>query len=632
MGARIINSRASLLFSYATGLVGWVVLIFFTATAEPFLVSLQLTPAFVIYLGLGLLTRLLAFRILHSIHISLDSPFYIASIITLGAVPAAWVIAVSMTVDTVRRSLSSDMRGAEGRVVLRADLGKVLLNGGGTGALILAIAALFGTDSWRAALLEGSNRYVTILWLVPVLTMAFLLFHYLITGLSLWFQGFSGAEILRRVVVYGTAAEAALIPLSMVVVLVDDPANPVGLILLGATLVLVNLIFKRMSEAGENLRQRVAELETLNSVGRVLTSSLDLSQIIDRVARETLGALPRAARFTIALWNDRERIFEATEYDRRGGAPETRTIARGVGLLSRVVDERRPVLVSDVERERGKPSGVARDGQAALADDDRDGRARSWMGAPLVVYDEVVGVIGLDGSLARAFDSAQLRVLSAIALETAIAVQNARLYELATVDGLTRLYVRRYFDQRIKDEWRRARRYQTQFSVVLLDLDDFKRVNDEFGHAVGDKVLREVARVVSRNLRGIDIAGRFGGEEFAVVLPRATTAQANKVAERIRADVARETVRANGYNIGITASLGVASFPDCGQKSVEDLVERADIALYRAKRSGKNRVECAPPEGGGGVSIGNRPVAAIPDERPETRVSAADDRPRRQEV
>jgi diguanylate cyclase (GGDEF)-like protein len=627
MAARIINSRASLLFSYATGIVGWIVLVFFSTTAEPFIVPLEVTPAFVIYLGLGLLTRLLAFRILHSIHISLDSPFYIAAIITLGAVPAAWLVALSMTIDTARRSLSGDLRGAGRRMsALRADVGRILLNGGSTGALILAIAAIFGTDTWRTFLLAAPNRHATILWLVPVLTFAFLAFHYLITGFSLWFQGFAGSEILKRVILYGTAAEAALIPLSMVVVLVDDPLNPVGLVLLGATLVLVNLIFKRMSEAGESLRQRVAELETLNSVGRVLTSSLDLSQIIDRVARETLGALPRAERFTIALWNDRERVFEVTEYDRHSGSrPETRTVARGVGLLSRVVDERRPVLIADVERERGKPNSPSREIAGALVDDARDGRARSWIGAPLVVYDEVVGVIGLDGSEPHAFGSSQLQVLSAISLETAIAVQNARLYELATVDGLTRLYVRRYFDQRIKDEWRRARRYQTQFSVVLLDLDDFKNVNDEFGHAVGDKVLREAARIVLRNLRGIDIAGRFGGEEFAVVLPRASAAQANKVAERIRADVAREAITANGYTVAVTASLGVASFPDCGQKSVEDLVERADIALYRAKRSGKNRVECAPPEGSGGVvSIGSRPVASK-GERVESRVSVEDD-------
>src|SRR5439155_23608838 len=105
-------------------------------------------------------------------------------------------------------------------------------------------------------------------------------------------------------------------------------------------------------------------------------------------------------------------------------------------------------------------------------------------------------------------------------------------------DGLTQLYVRRYFDQRLEEEWRRSARYHNSFAVVLIDLDDFKLLNDRFGHQVGDRVLRETGGIIKHKMRAVDIPARYGGEEFAILLPRASSADAHKVATRIRADLA----------------------------------------------------------------------------------------------
>jgi diguanylate cyclase (GGDEF)-like protein len=226
--------------------------------------------------------------------------------------------------------------------------------------------------------------------------------------------------------------------------------------------------------------------------------------------------------------------------------------------------------------------------QASLDGDVREeGEVRARMIVPMTMYGETTGALVAESSDDEAFGPNQLRLFDAIGGQAAAAVENARLYALANVDGLTGLYSRRYFDTRVTEEIERARRFGTSFALVMLDLDDFKRLNDTMGHLVGDRALRGVAQVAERQLRGVDLAARYGGEELAFLLPRTSLADAHAVAERIRAAI-------DGADFGglhITASLGVAGWTEAGVTAPERLVERADVALYRAKAAGKNRVE-----------------------------------------
>ena len=143
------------------------------------------------------------------------------------------------------------------------------------------------------------------------------------------------------------------------------------------------------------------------------------------------------------------------------------------------------------------------------------------------------------------------------------------------------------------EEIERARRFGTSFALVMLDLDDFKRLNDTLGHPAGDRALREVAAVVQTQLRGVDLAARYGGEEFSFLLPRTSLADAHAVAERVRKAVAAQVCVDGGEKgmFPITASLGVAGWAESGTGDPSQLVARADAALYRAKARGKNRVE-----------------------------------------
>jgi diguanylate cyclase (GGDEF)-like protein len=168
---------------------------------------------------------------------------------------------------------------------------------------------------------------------------------------------------------------------------------------------------------------------------------------------------------------------------------------------------------------------------------------------------------------------------------------NARLKETSFKDEVTGLYNRRFFSLRLEEELSRYRRFNHPVSVVLLDLDGFKAVNDEFGHTVGDDTLREVAQILMKHSRGINVVSRYGGDEFAVLLVETSKAGARLYADRIREVVAKHPFP---HGKVVTASFGVASLPDDETGTAEDLFRASDEALYAAKRAGKNQVAATP--------------------------------------
>ena len=168
----------------------------------------------------------------------------------------------------------------------------------------------------------------------------------------------------------------------------------------------------------------------------------------------------------------------------------------------------------------------------------------------------------------------------------------ARLVELATTDGLTGLKNRRYFMETASQEFERARRYQTPLSLLMLDADHFKSVNDRYGHHIGDEVLKALARNGRRQLREVDLFARLGGEEFAMLLPQTDLNAARTVAERVRQNIAAQPVAAEENTVYFTISIGLAQL-EASTTSLDDLLRQADDALYQAKENGRNRVEPA---------------------------------------
>ncbi len=214
---------------------------------------------------------------------------------------------------------------------------------------------------------------------------------------------------------------------------------------------------------------------------------------------------------------------------------------------------------------------------------------------PLPVRNETVGVMLLFSRNEDSFTLYERRILEVIGSQLALTIRNAQLYQqmeqLAIKDGLTGLYNRRYFEEQLATIYREVERYGYELSVIMMDIDHFKKINDTYGHQVGDIVLRRVAALLMEEIRDVDFPARYGGEEFVVVLKFARERDACKIAERIRKRISREKIEySEGEFLQVTVSCGVAS--TSSGVDVERLVELADEALYYSKEHGRNRVTC----------------------------------------
>lgn len=189
----------------------------------------------------------------------------------------------------------------------------------------------------------------------------------------------------------------------------------------------------------------------------------------------------------------------------------------------------------------------------------------------------------------RPFSADKLMFMDSVVNPIAIAFENARLYMIAITDELTGLYTVRHFRTCLDRQQELFKRHGEKFALLLIDIDNFKAVNDTYGHPVGDIVLQRVSLTIADSVRGSDQAFRYGGEEFAVLLPNTGQLGALHVAERIRSMIEAEATQTEAGTINSTVSIGLALFPD-NAATVRDLVVEADKALYEAKRAGKNRI------------------------------------------
>jgi diguanylate cyclase (GGDEF)-like protein len=261
-------------------------------------------------------------------------------------------------------------------------------------------------------------------------------------------------------------------------------------------------------------------------------------------------------------------------------------IERGSGVMGSVYQTGLPVCVKDVAAL-----------QAAATRRSRY-RTDSFVAAPITAGQEVLGVLCVtdrrDGRPFTRSDLSTLRTLAAplaLALERERALVKAGSYaRAAAIDPVSGLFNRRYFYARLDEELQRAHRHALSVGLLMIDIDDFKSVNDTYGHLVGDAVLRTISDILRRSVRVFDVCTRFGGEEFAVVMPGSEAADAARIAERIRQRVQNYSSREPGLaSLKFTVSVGYAvSSPETS--SPRDLISAADVALYQAKRTGKNQV------------------------------------------
>lgn len=323
-------------------------------------------------------------------------------------------------------------------------------------------------------------------------------------------------------------------------------------------------------------RRRASQLEAINAIAQQTTAVLDLKQLLSKVCVLIQQAF-HISHVSVLLKDEEDMVLRANYGTLTARVHEGGRLPAGAALWGRALAIGKTVVENDVKQCSD---------YMALYDE-----TGSHMCIPLVSFGQTLGVLVLDNAQKDAFQLQDLQTLESVADICATAIQNAhyveRVKQLAYIDGLTGIFNRRFFELRIAEEIERARRFDAGMAVIMVDIDQFKRLNDEFGHLLGDEVLRQVSSVFHQQLRKIDVVCRYGGEEFAILLSQTSPQHALGVAEKLRRLV--ESWQFPGVPRPVTISAGTATYPEHGETR-DELVKAADAGLYLAKQNGRNCV------------------------------------------
>jgi diguanylate cyclase (GGDEF)-like protein/PAS domain S-box-containing protein len=308
----------------------------------------------------------------------------------------------------------------------------------------------------------------------------------------------------------------------------------------------------------------------------------ELVGVLKKIVARTIELLPASGGATIFIWNDETHTFEYVESSLPSEdlSGQIKNAKQGRGSAPWIVKQRQIKVVTDINEEPFNDREVL----------EKRGIC-AYVGLPLISNDKVVGVLYANDKHPRIYNDDDLQFLQTLAYRAANAISRVQQFSLvqqqATTDHVTGIHNRRQFFNLGDLEFRRARRFNRPLSAIMLDIDHFKKVNDQYGHATGDRVLNALAQFMKIHLREFDVLGRYGGEEFAIILPGADLNSARNVAYRLRQAVQDHTM-VNG-SVTVTISLGVAQLSE-DTLDFQSLINKADMAMYDAKRAGRNRV------------------------------------------
>jgi diguanylate cyclase (GGDEF)-like protein len=348
--------------------------------------------------------------------------------------------------------------------------------------------------------------------------------------------------------------------------------------------------FYQLKKSGRDLSSRLQmkdlELTIFNEIGKTITSTLQLKRVLNIIINNMTDIIHSEA-WSLSLVDEKTNnlAFEAGVGSK---ADQTKNVQlkMGQGIAGWVAREAKPIIIPDVTKDLRFLK--------ALEESPSFG-TKSILCVPLISKGKVLGVIELINKVGGdPFDKRDLDLLSTLADFAAIAIENARLYQrtedLSITDDVTSVHNARYFYQILEREIKRVDRYHSILSLLFMDLDHFKPVNDTYGHLMGSAVLREVAILLKQNLREVDLVARYGGDEFVVILPETDTQTACKLADRLSGLICNHCfLIEKGLQIKISASFGVASYPSHA-KTKEDLIRLADKSMYQAKASQEKKI------------------------------------------
>ncbi|MGV8121790.1 MAG: diguanylate cyclase [Candidatus Xenobiia bacterium LiM19] len=350
-----------------------------------------------------------------------------------------------------------------------------------------------------------------------------------------------------------------------------------------ASEVIAQALERRTKE--QELQKQMYNLSILYDVGKALNFIDDLSMLIAHILDRAID-IAGSTKGSLMLYNiETDELIvrlvrgldKETEEKILNGEIQCKRIKRGEGIAGRVFASGSSIIINNTSED---PRFV----------DSMNTYATNILCIPLKVYQETIGVINITGKKDNGrFTENDLQTVTALANQVAIAINNAKLYELAVTDGLTKLMIRRHFMQRLDDEIKRSKRYNHKLALIMVDFDNFKEINDTYGHQAGDRVLMEVGKILRKAVRATDLVGRYGGEEFCIALPETGIEGAGLFCERLRRTIETTAFTCDNTSINKTISLGFAIYPD-NSDNLNDLISKADLSLYKAKRDGRNKV------------------------------------------
>lgn len=392
----------------------------------------------------------------------------------------------------------------------------------------------------------------------------------------------------------GIALAMALLGIAFAVILARRITRPLvalrdGAVEFGKRNYTTRVAVKTRDEVGElaatfndmagRIEKQIAKITALQDWSREVASELDRHRVTEVVVK-AFSEMGGVSKMSLMILNQDTGMIEIV--GGRGLAPDVQNFLKlkvGEGIAGKVVETGKVIRVSSLD---DCPEYKAHAGT------DKSLRG-SLLALPLVAKGRCFGVVNLHEKMdGTSFDASDESILVTLAEIAAVAFENARLYDLAITDGLTKLFIVRYFHQRLMEEIVRSRRTSQPMSLLMLDIDHFKEVNDTYGHQAGDAALVMLARVVHRVFREVDIPCRYGGEEFAIILPNTDAEGAKIVAERFRETVEKFTFSGPSGELHMTISIGLTTY-SIG-KVKDELIHESDAALYYSKRRGRNRV------------------------------------------
>jgi diguanylate cyclase (GGDEF)-like protein len=343
-----------------------------------------------------------------------------------------------------------------------------------------------------------------------------------------------------------------------------------------------------MPRAGAQLTRLSQELTIFHDVAKALTSSLDLDSILQTIM-EKMAEYFRPDTWSLLMVDEaREELYFAIAVGDKAEALKNARLKVGEGIAGWVAKHGEARIVPDVQKD---PYFTSR------PDDATKWETQSVICVPLRSKLRVLGVIQLVNVDMDRFKEAELFVLQALCDYAAIAIENSKWVEkiqkLSIIDDCTGLYNARHLYKTLETEVYRSSRFGYEFSVLFIDLDHFKSVNDTHGHLIGSKLLTEIGYLIKAQLRLIDFAFRYGGDEFVVLLPQTGKDQALVVARRLRDGLrASSFCQEEGLNLNVRASIGVASYPH-DARSAHDVIRQADGMMYLVKNSSRDNIGVA---------------------------------------